>query len=88
MIMPTDKNYWFRAKRYGYGWGLPVRWEGWVVLMAWLAVLVFSGLRFMPQRPGLFWGAFLVATAVLALVCYLKGEPTRWRWGEKSDGQG
>jgi hypothetical protein len=26
-------RYWFHAKRYGYGWGLPATWEGWVVLV-------------------------------------------------------
>jgi hypothetical protein len=31
---------WFPAKRYGWGWGLPVAWQGWVVLLAWLALFV------------------------------------------------
>lgn len=25
-------SYWFPAKRYGWGWGLPSSWQGWVVL--------------------------------------------------------
>ena len=33
-------KYWFRAKRYGWGWGLPLCWQGWVVMGVWLAVLV------------------------------------------------
>jgi hypothetical protein len=27
-------RYWFPAKRYGWGWGLPVTWQGWAVLAA------------------------------------------------------
>ena len=26
--------YWFPAKRYGYGWGLPHTWQGWIVFFA------------------------------------------------------
>ena len=33
-------KYWFAAKRYGWGWGLPLCWQGWVVMGVWLAVLV------------------------------------------------
>ena len=25
-------NYWFPARRYGWGWGLPATWQGWLVL--------------------------------------------------------
>jgi hypothetical protein len=41
---------------------------------------------FLPtQQPGSFviYTAFLVA--VLIAVCYLTGEPPRWRWGKKSN---
>jgi hypothetical protein len=33
-----DPKYWFPAKRYGWGWGFPVTWQGW------LALAVFLGL--------------------------------------------
>ena len=29
---PDDSRYWFPAKRYGWGWGLPATWEGWAVM--------------------------------------------------------
>jgi hypothetical protein len=32
--MPQDPEYWFPAKRYGWGWGIPVTWQGWVVFAA------------------------------------------------------
>ena len=31
---------WFRVKRFGYGAGMPVSWEGWVVLAVFLAIAV------------------------------------------------
>lgn len=76
--------YWFPAKRFGWGWGPPVTWQGWVVLIVWFAAFAL-GLRLL--RPfhlaaGL---AYVTAmSALLVIVCYLKGEPPRWRWG-KSD---
>src|SRR6266702_3273794 len=30
--MQSDGKYWFPAKRYGYGWGIPTTWQGWLVL--------------------------------------------------------
>jgi len=26
--MQTERDYWFPAKRYGWGWGIPNRWQG------------------------------------------------------------
>jgi hypothetical protein len=29
--MQTERKYWFPAKRYGWGWGIPSSWQGWLV---------------------------------------------------------
>ena len=35
----TDtKNYWFRAQRYGWGWGLPLTWQGWIIVIAYTVI--------------------------------------------------
>ena len=36
------KEPWFRAKRFGYGAGLPFKWQGWVTLAVYL--LAMTGL--------------------------------------------
>ncbi|HEX7637875.1 MAG TPA: hypothetical protein VF457_05710 [Burkholderiaceae bacterium] len=73
---------WFPAKRWGWGWGLPVTWQGWVVLAAYALLVAFGWRAFPLPRHVL---AFLVwsagITAGLVAVCYLKGAPPRWRWG-------
>lgn len=76
--------YWFRAKRYGWGWGLPLTWHGWVVLAA-FALLVMLGALLLPPRQSMaFYSLYMLAlSAALVGVCYLKGEPTKWRWGGK-----
>lgn len=75
--------YWFRAKRYGWGWGPPVRWQGWAVIAAYVALMVAGAIVLRPDRtPGLFVAYTMVLSLLLVLVCWWKGEPPRWRWGE------
>lgn len=81
--MPTKKGYWFPAKRYGWGWGFPVTWQGWATSTLWLAIVVSARIRFIPGSIGWFLAVVVAATALLLLVCYLKGEPPSWRWGDK-----
>jgi hypothetical protein len=81
--MDSGPRYWFRAKRYGWGWGLPLTWEGWVVITVWLGVLVAVIPSLRSHRHVLDHVVFVVGmVAALFGVCYWKGEPLRWRWGE------
>lgn len=34
-----DKGPWFRAKRLGYGAGMPFKWQGWAVIAAYLGAV-------------------------------------------------
>lgn len=81
--MPSERQVWFPAKSYGWGWGLPVRWQGWVVMAAFL-ILLAGGAAFVMPKYGPF--AFVAYTILLSLVlvgiCWAKGEPPRWRWGK------
>ena len=73
-------KYWFPARRYGWGWGLPHTWQGWTVLDTYLAILIGSLFLAMFGGGGtaLFGLASIVlATAGLIYVCYKKGEPPR-----------
>jgi hypothetical protein len=80
--MPHMKSDWFPAKRYGWGWGMPSVWQGWVMLAAFVILMLIGSFLF-PPSAGL--GAYLAYVAVLCGlligICWLKGEPPRWRWG-------
>lgn len=76
-----EPRYWFPAKRYGWGWGSPTTWQGWAVLLAWLATVLPIGVWLAPRRPLLFWLFLAVMVIALLAICYAKGEPPRWRWG-------
>lgn len=83
---PPAPNYWFRAKRYGWGWGLPLAWQGWVVLSIY-GVAVLAGIPLLRTTRGtaVYVAYVMACSAVLTLVCWLKGEPARWRWGRADD---
>jgi hypothetical protein len=84
--MPNGKSYWFPAKRYGWGWGAPTTWQGLIATLLWAAAL-FVGLFLLRHNQYVLASrvAFvLVMGVVLALVCYWKGEPPKWRWGDRS----
>jgi len=85
MVQSTrrEAKYWFRAKRYGWGWGLPATWQGWLVIAAFVALLAAGAFLFPPRLMMAGYLAYIVVLcAVLTGVCWLKGEPPRWRWGE------
>lgn len=84
-----DKRYWFPAKRYGWGWGPPSTWQGWVVLGAFIAfVSVWSIVFLSDEHPWAFALGLGGAVAALIVVCLEKGEPPRWRWGGDDGGGG
>jgi hypothetical protein len=84
--MPSDQvvRYWFPAKRYGWGWGLPRIWEGWVTLSGFFGLLGV-GLIVVPPRQSMigFVAWVAVLTVMLIAICAWKGEPPRWRWGNE-----
>ncbi len=75
---------WFPAKRYGWGWGLPCRWQGWIVLIAYVVLLSWAPWSIgLVGRPGLFAVYALGLTGLMFWICYRKGEKPRWRWGDE-----
>ncbi len=83
--MNDKPAFWFPVKRYGWGWGLPVRWQGWVVFVAYLVLLYAAIYYFTPRRDSIGLSvSILVLTAALVVIVAIKGErPLAWRWGRK-----
>ena len=81
---PEKPRYWFPAKTYGWGWGPPSTWEGWLVLLAYLILLPVFVKLFPPHKhmSGFLAGVFGLS-GVLIATCFWKGEPPTWRWGGK-----
>jgi hypothetical protein len=75
-------RYWFPAKRYGWGWGPPSTWQGWVVLIGWIAILIPVSILLAPYSLPLYFVFLALMVAAIIAICYAKGEPPRWRWGK------
>lgn len=87
--MKKTQPYWFKRRRYGYGW-FPVTWQGW--LSVGIAVLLIAGavmsLLVLPRGP-LVLGGYIAAVALIVvgilIVGAKKGPKPKWRWGRKPD---
>lgn len=80
--MNSQKKYWFPARRYGWGWGIPNCWQGWAVFAAYAVLLALAWFWFPPdERVVAFLSGIGLVTAGFIAVLWLKGEPPSWRWG-------
>ncbi len=80
-----DDDAWFEPKRYGYGAGLPIAWQGWALLGGYMLVFLLGGLLVMwDEEVGMIAAAGLIVPATAALF-YMTAIKTRggwrWRWG-------
>ena len=81
--MDDKEKYWFKAKRYGYGW-TPVSREGWLVTFIYIGALMYAGFRVERTNDVPSFLMFVcVSTAVLFLIGWKTGERPRWQWGER-----
>ena len=71
------QKYWFPAKPpgYGWGWGLPQTWQGWLVFGSFFVFLILGAILLLPQRPLRFMFLTFALSALLIFICSRKGEP-------------
>lgn len=75
-MQKNNKDIWFPAKKYGVGWGLPIAWQGWVVLVSYISLLLLGGL-FIGESPFMiipFVIYVFILSGVLLYICMKKGE--------------
>ena len=73
-----DKGPWFRAKRFGYGAGLPFKWQGWVLLLSHMAMIVGLSLL-LADRPLVMLPAILII-ALAPMPIYAARTEGGWKW--------
>jgi len=84
------QQYWFKANKSGYGWH-PANWKGWVILLFYIAFLAQSFIQVDTYSHSVsdtlinFLPRFLLFTAILTIITYLKGESITW--GAKGNDQ-
>ena len=80
MPLPKDKA-WFPIKRYGYGWSLPCKWQGWLSLIIYMSLVIFNHYILGSEQQYALIFTFVLTTLFIILV-YIKGEEPRWQWGD------
>jgi hypothetical protein len=77
----NEKRYWFpvRPARNGWGWGLPLVWQGWVVYLVYFAALIGGIIIVAPHGPWFIVAYSCSLAALLLGVMLWKGEPQRMR---------
>ncbi|EJL20717.1 hypothetical protein [Novosphingobium sp. AP12] len=83
----NEKGAWFAPKRYGYGAGLPLNRQGWLLIASYVAALGGIGLLDKAGHGGERTAAFVLFLLVTGLFALIAARRTRggwkWRWGEK-----
>ncbi len=86
--MSSKSKAWFAPKRYGFGAGLPIAWQGWAVLAVYVIVCCGAPVGFLQILPAEAATAAIVAVVVLATLAVIivsalttKGG-WKWRWGK------
>ena len=78
----TSGPEWFAPKRYGFGSSLPIAWQGWLILIGYIAIVCASPWLFAP-RVYLALTIIIPATILLLLITAKTTRGGwRWRWGE------
>lgn len=86
--MNDRRTAWFRAKQYGYGAGLPIAWQGWVLLAAYVGVIAGAFWLFKEggDIPRFSATALFVIANIVVMITAARRTPGgwKWRWGGDS----
>lgn len=73
-----EQGPWFRAKRIGYGAGLPFKWQGWVFMLLHMAVMIGIGAG-LADRPVVMLTLILIV-AFAPMPIYAARTEGGWKW--------
>jgi hypothetical protein len=73
---------WFAPSRYGYGAGLPIAWQGWLLLISYVALVVTASLL-LPRSILAYIAILFTLTFLFLVICaHTTRGGWRWRWGD------
>ena len=83
-----EKQFWFKRKRYGWGW-TPSTWQGWLVTAVYVALMVAFALTLDQGSSArevalMFVIPALLLTATFLRIAFKTGERPKWQWGKAS----
>ena len=76
----SDRMEWFAPKRYGYGTGLPISWQGWAITLGFMVIVLAAAVFFATQPLVLFAIVIPLTVALLVITARTTRGGWRWRW--------
>jgi hypothetical protein len=81
--MSDDRPQWFAPKRYGFGSGPPISWQGWLVTLTYSAIVIGVAVA-VRHEPLKLVAIVIPLTAVFLTICARTTRGGwRWRWGDE-----
>lgn len=78
----SEDGEWFAPKRFGYGTGLPISWEGWAILAGYIALVIIAAVLLRHQTFQLIAMLVPLTIAFLVICARTTRGGWRWRWGD------
>jgi hypothetical protein len=79
----SDGPEWFAPKRYGYGAGLPIRRQGWLILVGYFVSLAAACLLIPYTLIGFFSVVIMLTVAFVVITARTTRGGWHWRWGKE-----
>ncbi len=72
---------WFAPKRFGYGAGLPITWQGWALTIGYSAIVIVAAAALVPRHPAIAIGIIVPLTLAFVVITaqHTRGG-WKWRW--------
>jgi len=85
-----EQSYWFKRKKYGYGW-TPTGRQGWLIVLLFLVAVLSSAVILLKDTPKntfsielfIFLAFTSITIVIAAIISLVKGPKPKWRWGSK-----
>ena len=74
---------WFEPKKYGYGAGLPIAWQGWVLTIGFIAIILLAAFITPYSMPAYLALVFTLTGLFLLVAAKTTRGGWRWRKGDK-----
>ncbi len=74
---------WFAPKRFGYGAGMPISWQGWALTIGFVGMVVLLAALFGRHPLQMIAAIAPLALAFIVISARTTRGGWRWRWGEK-----
>jgi len=78
----SDGPEWFAPKRYGFGTGLPISWQGWALTVGYIGLTLALTVTLARHPSQLLPAIILPTIAFLVISTKTTRGGVRWRWGK------